>query len=413
MSQSSERLLIERFAGIEHLDLDPRPFTVLIGPQSVGKSITAKLLFFFKSIPLVLYAAALDDTDLNTGEIVSQRFDEALPSPTHSGGAARITYSTGDTEIALQHTGKVDSRWEVHLPKALHKAFSELKRGLREEGDDDDIREANEASKEAYQKSVEEMYPGSFDRPRFVPAGRSFFTQIERDFASYFESASLDPFIAEFGKFLAHVKGRMRIREYLPASKPATALAEELLSGRYAREGKEEVIHSVDGRRLPPKLWSSGQQEAQPLALLLQRYCDGFFVPTSLFIEEPEAHLFPSSQRIVTELIALAFNARRPGGMKAFLTTHSPYILTTLNNLLLAGQFHQRRMSAVRKSALAKIVPGDRALVPGQLGAFYMDREGCRSILDPDTGLIGASTIDKVSGDLTEQFDALLEFDRR
>ena len=69
-------------------------------------------------------------------------------------------------------------------------------------------------------------------------------------------------------------------------------------------------------------------------------------------------------------------------------------------------------MSVSRKSALAKIVPRDRSLVPGEVGAFYMDREGCRSIVDSETGLIGASTIDKVSGDLSEQFDALLEFGR-
>jgi hypothetical protein len=409
MPKSSERLQIENFAGIEHLELEPQPFTILIGPQSVGKSVTAKLFFFFKSVPFTLYHAALDDTELNAVDVLSQRFGEILPNPTHSGGAARISYSAGDTEIVFQHAGKKNSYWEVYLSKGLLKAFSLLQNGFRDDGDDEDDRGSDGA--EAYFKRVEEMYPGSSTRPRFVPAGRSFFTQIERDFASYFESASLDPFVAEFGTFLAHVKRPPRIKELLPAAEPALALAKELLSGHYSRRGKEEFIHTVDGRELPAKLWSSGQQEAQPLALLLQSYCMGSFVPTSLFIEEPEAHLFPSSQRIVTELVALAFNARQPG-MRMFLTTHSPYILTTVNNLLLAGQFHERRMSASRKSALAKIVPRDRSLVPGEVGAFYMDREGCHSIVDPETGLIGASTIDKVSGDLNEQFDALLEFDR-
>jgi len=410
MSQSSERLSIEGFAGIEHLDLDPKPFTILIGPQSVGKSVTAKLLFFFKSIPVTLYSAVLDDTDLDPGEILLQRFAESLPDPAHPGSAARIVYSTGDAKIALQHSGKEKSRWEVHLPKGLRDAFLGFQRACRKQGDEDNgPRDANRT--EAYSERIDGMFPGSSNRPRFVPAGRSFFTQIERDFASYFESASLDPFVAEFGKFLAHVKNPRVIKQLLPAAGPALALARELLSGHYSRRGKEEFIHSVDGRELPAKLWSSGQQEAQPLALLLQSYCMGSFAPTSLFIEEPEAHLFPSSQRIITELIALTFNARQPG-MRIFLTTHSPYILTTVNNLLLAGQFHGKKMSVSRKSALAKIVPRDRSLVPGEVGAFYMDREGCRSIVDSETGLIGASTIDKVSGDLSEQFDALLEFGR-
>jgi hypothetical protein len=38
-----------------------------------------------------------------------------------------------------------------------------------------------------------------------------------------------------------------------------------------------------------------------------------------------------------------------------------------------------------------------------------MDRDGCRSIVDPETDLIGTSAIDDVSGQINQQFDALLE----
>jgi hypothetical protein len=174
------------------------------------------------------------------------------------------------------------------------------------------------------------------------------------------------------------------VREELPAGKPAHLLVENLLSGNYVREGQDDFIDSRDGRKLPPKLWSSGQQEA---------------------------HLFPSAQRTMTELVSLAFNAHEPA-MQIFITTHSPYILTTVNNLLLAGQLYQKRISARKKSALVKIVPADRALMPGTVGAFYLDQNGCRSILDTETDLIGTSAIDEFSGNLHEQFDALLDFER-
>ena len=45
MPASSGTLIIENFAGIEHLRLDVHPITVIIGLQSVGKSITAKLVY--------------------------------------------------------------------------------------------------------------------------------------------------------------------------------------------------------------------------------------------------------------------------------------------------------------------------------------------------------------------------------
>ncbi len=39
--------------------MEVKPFSVLTGPQSVGKSTTAKLLYFFKSIPAQIRNAAI------------------------------------------------------------------------------------------------------------------------------------------------------------------------------------------------------------------------------------------------------------------------------------------------------------------------------------------------------------------
>lgn len=421
MSKPFERLTIENFAGIKQLDLEIRPFTVLIGPQSVGKSITAKLLYFFKSVPLALLKAANAETQSSPEDVALKLFGELLPTPTHAGGSSTVTYSIGASKIGLKHTGERKAQWKISLPAALREEFPRLIEALgktREEKNKQDaatighMLNVEYATQEAFLQLADQVLPGSASTPYFVPAGRSFYAQIERDFASFFQSATLDPFVAEFGKFFARIKGRrFRLREELPAGKPAHLLVENLLSGSYVREGQEDFIDSRDGRKLPPKLWSSGQQEAQPLALVLERYCRGLLRSGFLFIEEPEAHLFPTAQRTMTELVSLAFNAHE-STMQIFITTHSPYILTTVNNLLLAGQLYQKRISARKKSALAKVVPADRALMPETVGAFYMDQDGCRSILDAETGLIGTSAIDEVSGNLNEQFDALLDFER-
>ncbi len=409
MTEPIETLTIEGFAGIESLEIQTRPFTVLIGPQSVGKSIAAKLLFFFKNAPRVLYLEALQDSEQSASETLLEYFAKILPSPTHSKGAATITYLRDSAKFTLHHDGSENGSWEITMPVALRQAFRRLKSELEEEEDgDESIYESNVLAKDAYRGRIRKLWEDADVWPRFVPAGRSFYSQIERDPASYYEAAALDPFVTEFAKFLATIKGRSRLRHVLDSSDTAAALCEELLSGRYERDGNDEFIHSVDGRRLPPRLWSSGQQEAQPLTLLLQRYSQGFFSPTCLFVEEPEAHLFPASQRVITELIALTHNARQPG-MQMFLTTHSPYILSTVNNLLLAGQLHKKSKTPKQKGVLQRIVPQDRSLPPGSVGAFYMDRTGCKSILDPKTGLIDSNAIDEVSGSLNQQFDCLLD----
>jgi hypothetical protein len=106
------------------------------------------------------------------------------------------------------------------------------------------------------------------------------------------------------------------------------------------------------------------------------------------------------------ELIALAFNSA-PKGTNIFITTHSPYVLSTLNVLLKAGQLVQQSPTPAKHAAMERIVPELEALAPGTVGAYYMDRNECRSIMDAETGLIDGRAIDDVSGELAEQFDAL------
>ncbi len=43
-----EKLRIENFAGISLLEIELNEINILLGPQALGKSITAKLLFYFK-----------------------------------------------------------------------------------------------------------------------------------------------------------------------------------------------------------------------------------------------------------------------------------------------------------------------------------------------------------------------------
>jgi predicted ATPase len=43
-----EKLIIDNFAGMKHIELDINNINLLIGPQATGKSVCAKLLYFFK-----------------------------------------------------------------------------------------------------------------------------------------------------------------------------------------------------------------------------------------------------------------------------------------------------------------------------------------------------------------------------
>ena len=53
----------------------------------------------------------------------------------------------------------------------------------------------------------------------------------------------------------------------------------------------------------------------------------------TIYIEEPEAHLFPTAQKRIVQLLARTFNNTN-SNFQIIVTTHSPYILSSFNNLI-------------------------------------------------------------------------------
>jgi hypothetical protein len=186
-------------------------------------------------------------------------------------------------------------------------------------------------------------------------------------------------------------------------------LAEKILCGKYIHEKGEDFLEFFDGRKISISNCSSGQQETLPLVILL---CTIPLLQTtgrsySIYIEEPEAHIFPSAQKHIVELIATVFNSNSDG-LQFFITTHSPYILTATNNLLQAGLIYQDANDKVIKK-LEKIVPRYKALLTEDVAVYSLMDGLCQSIISEETGLIDTNIIDSVSEELAMEFDQLLD----
>ena len=117
-------------------------------------------------------------------------------------------------------------------------------------------------------------------------------------------------------------------------------------------------------------------------------------------IEEPESHLFPESQKYITELIALVNNC----GHSVVLTTHSPYVLGTLNNLLYA--FTVRPEYAKQVSG---IIPDTLWLDYGQFDSWFLKNGTVENCMDQDIHMIQNERIDEISKVINKDFDELLE----
>ena len=122
-----------------------------------------------------------------------------------------------------------------------------------------------------------------------------------------------------------------------------------------------------------------------------------------LIIEEPEAHLYPDAQKRIAEAIGLFAGA---GDNKAFVTTHSPYILGQFNNMLYAGEL-QEKTKDTNTRKLHKILNPLSYIKMAETYAAYV-RDG-RVKPAVNEGLIRNELIDGASIEINEEMDRLLE----
>ena len=422
----TEKLTVKNFAGITDLEIEVKRINILIGPQASGKSVCAKLLFYFKNFVWEILAAVDNEQTKRTLDSnYSKKFEEYFPPDSWGKQDFYIRYEIANIFIEVsrkkENKGKISFSYSEFFKKELTELRNLLKKG----------REPNSKKNTEYDNFDRLYLIRKIARDRlvdflgksigreaafnqlFIPAGRSFFSNLQSNIFSFLSRNNvLDPFLREFGSIYESIKRtRLRYRNRLDEKdiqEEIDTLIEKSLCGKHLHEKGKDFLEVADGRRISIANSSSGQQETLPLTIMLAAL--PFLTPSgtghTVYIEEPEAHLFPSAQRNVVELIATVFNCRKEQ-LQFFITTHSPYVLTALNNLLQAGLLYQESSKDVQRQ-LEKIVPRYKSLDVSDLSAYVLMDGKCSSIVCPDTGLIDAKIIDSVSDDLAIEFEQLL-----
>lgn len=218
------------------------------------------------------------------------------------------------------------------------------------------------------------------------------------------------------------------------------------LSYRYNPNDKGDRIVLADGKELELTNASSGLQSLTPLYIML-RYLTGEFYKethtkveeaimrenleeivarecaeksaekrseivnsmltphhTDLFIEEPEAHIFPSTQKEFVYSLINLLNGRRKHF--CFVATHSPYIMTAVNNLIQAAEVMAE--SDEKAKEVEKRFAKRQTLPYGDVAAFAMKDGRIESIMDDEFRLISAEALDSASAEIADDFNYLL-----
>lgn len=431
-------LRVKNFGPLRECALPVSGMVVLIGEQASGKSTLAKLLYFFQSMPEMVedngVRLARGAPFENWVKLVRQRFMESFGTAKHMPSfeieyrySARVTMKLG----LEKGSGHVLVEPDKLLREAVVERIElERRRAGPENGSQGDPLRASsetEASAPSDSRRALRRLTGCESERLFIPSARSLLSVLSSDLL-FTDLPSLDPLMQRFVQRIGRLQREFtrsleeQIDMALHASLRDVPLDQERLStairiirsvlkGEYVHDGHQDHLLLDGGQQVHLRFASSGQQEALWILLVLfSIMLHG--TPATVIMEEPEAHLFPFAQRDVVNLVALCKNmAQEPGAARnaAVLTTHSPYVLSAMNNLLYAWQTGNSSTSGSERTAA--IVDRQLWLDPDDTGVWFVEKGGIRSIMDPELRLIRAEEIDGVSSALRSEFDALAEIE--
>lgn len=171
---------------------------------------------------------------------------------------------------------------------------------------------------------------------------------------------------------------------------------------RYSREGQNSYIYHNEKEKINLLESASGLQSIIPILLLVEysktlkeEYNFNFVV------EEPELNLYPRAQHeLIKYLVKNCLYERK----NLILTTHSPFVLASINNLLLAHDKGQSNPKEVNK-----IIKKESWLNPKNFIAYELKNGKAKLIMDDKLGQIAENMIDGVSDTFADEFDKLLD----
>lgn len=382
--EKTQRLHVRDFGPIESCDVEIQRLTVMTGPQASGKSTLAKLIYFFKLAQQYIQSQPL--SSVQADKWLRSVFLRMFGDVTELSDTMQIRYDFADGQWLDVTKG---AHPQTHSQTVLF-CFSR-----------------------DFSKSAEKM------EAIYIPAGRSMitllsdqlpvlFTDPNRQLPAldYCTNAYIHRILYLRQSFANGLDGLLKQeiettdkKLNLTVLKHMIKLAGKILKARYCyRVGEERLLLDMNAseKSIKVNFASSGQQETVwALNLLFYYLLEG--KPSCIILEEPEAHLYPDSQKFMAEALATFAHA----GSQVIVTTHSPYILGEFNNLLYASEIHS---ADEQRDA---IVPSCELLDASWTKAVHVING---QVVDGmDEGLIDNRLIDGASDTINDENDALME----
>lgn len=405
-----EKLTIDNFFSIGHFDWEIKDFNILTGEMASGKSLCLKLVHFIEQIfhKNIFFSSISKDT--LTKEIFYNSLKEQFYSIFHSNDPktdfydTRISYSYTCSDSQFDLTAKWDDdtknlEWDS---KYVNNNIDEWHGFFGSSNTPDAAKNARMQIHERIKHDFASSLPIGAE---FIPASRAIAAianpSVPDSFLQNFIRED-KPFVLNFGDTVSdeYVNKILHIKNIIINKK---------------KENNENTmdVELLNGRKISSLELSSGQQELIYLLLLIRNLFQTKFIygqTTSIFIEEPSAHLFPQEQKESTEYIVKIFRdlqETRENKVRFFISTHSPYVLNVINNMLKKGYLIEKINECngeAKKNLLGKEV--DALAFPhlmlSEISAYFIQKEVTSMI---STSENGAFLYDKIIEDITQNIE--------
>jgi len=390
-----EKLIVKNFGAIQNIEISLNNLVVFIGKTGTGKSTLAKLLSIFRSADFWMNAA---DRDIFLENLSYYQINNFL------GDSTVIEYQS-KVGTFVYDAGKIDREFSKDILRNLAK-FAQTNKVVEQDGNlakfaqNKDI--TSQTSKVAEQDKntisiVEEIVNFICHEVVYIPAERTVVSFLSEKYPALDRERLIDLFPGPLLDFTA---------KFNLASSIVGKLAIDLFDVTYQKKGGKDYISLSNGKQFLLSESASGQQTTIPALVVFDCYAQDDRKKSYTF-EEPELNLFPIAQKSLVELLAEKVLSN---GHKVIITTHSPYILTSINNLLFASKIQEEYPES--KTELTE-VSGLKSFISSSDIAVYdlsieQDTDYCTNLIDEDTGMIPDNELDSASEEIIEVFDRLM-----
>lgn len=377
------KLTIKNFGPIKEAELDLRKTTVFIGPQGSGKSVLAKLIAVFRIIEIKheIKESALKSycKDYNIHNFFKKKTCFHLYNTLSQ---LKIDFSNN---IITDRTQQTEENKELEIKLSM---YTETLKALLKKLPEKEKKPAEDRVRELlleYEVTIEQR------SPFYTPTERLLIAAIDDSlFSLVHNQIPLPKCITGFG------------HNFEIARKEISTFHSDILDVVYKFENGQNRVYLNDNQSYLLSESASGYQSVLPLQVVIEHYSKE---EKQLFIvEEPELNLYPATQKKLIYYLA----KKCP---KLVISTHSPYTLVALNNLLFAYKVTKEYPEVTEQ--VAAIIPQDSWLNPDEFSAYYVTEQGTvESIVDAKTGLIGDNALDGIADDLGDDFEGIFNLRR-